>query len=499
MAETTQGSQGSVFISYSRKDKAFVQKLNDALDNAGVDAWVDWEGIELASDWMQTITTAIQGTDAFIFVISPDSINSKVCAEELELGLKLNKKLIPILHREPKKGQELHEKLAATNWVYLRDQDNFEETIPKLIESIQTDLEWVSMHTQLLNQATEWEGKNKNNSFLLGGTKLQDAEHWMAEASGKENRDILPLQADYISTSRTIATRNQRRLTITMSLLVVAAIVFGIFALIAREQAQAAEQDARASEATAVANEHIAATQRAIAEENQKIAEDNQKIAEDKTRLANAERSAAQAQILQSRAGELDTSTLLAIKSYQGNPSFQAENLIRINSSISAIPVAQIKQDGAIWNIEWSPDYAYFVTGNNSDPSDRNAVNKACVYQTSNGEENYCVTHSEDVNDAIFTKDGTLLVTASADKTVKLWNASDGSLVQELNFDGAVLDLDVNEKILAIGSENNLISFYYLDKPDLKPNPIQFEQNDGVSSVKFSPDGKTLAFGMQNG
>jgi len=42
MAETKPGSQGSTFISYSRKDKAFVQKLNDALDNAGVQAWVDW-------------------------------------------------------------------------------------------------------------------------------------------------------------------------------------------------------------------------------------------------------------------------------------------------------------------------------------------------------------------------------------------------------------------------------------------------------------------------
>jgi WD40 repeat protein len=69
MAETTQGANGSgsVFISYSRKDKAFVQKLNDALDAAGVQAWVDREGIELASDWMERITSSIQGTDAFLW------------------------------------------------------------------------------------------------------------------------------------------------------------------------------------------------------------------------------------------------------------------------------------------------------------------------------------------------------------------------------------------------------------------------------------------------
>src|SRR5215217_1030792 len=119
MSETNAGSNGSVFISYSRKDKAFVQKLNSALDEAGVQAWVDWEGIELASDWMETITQAIQGNDAFLFVISPDSLKSKICADELELGIKLNKKLIPILYREPTSSSKMHEKLASTNWVYL--------------------------------------------------------------------------------------------------------------------------------------------------------------------------------------------------------------------------------------------------------------------------------------------------------------------------------------------------------------------------------------------
>ena len=143
-----------------------VRKLNDSLDSSGGDAWVDWEGIPLSSDWMEEITRAIEGGDAFLFVISPDSLASKVCMEELELGLKYNKKLVPILYREPEKGQDMHEKLAATNWVYLREQDDYDATIPKLIESIQTDLGWVRQHTRLLQRATEWDDKKQNNSFL---------------------------------------------------------------------------------------------------------------------------------------------------------------------------------------------------------------------------------------------------------------------------------------------------------------------------------------------
>ena len=41
MTEQAAGANGRAFISYSRKDKAFVKKLNDALDKAGVHPWVD--------------------------------------------------------------------------------------------------------------------------------------------------------------------------------------------------------------------------------------------------------------------------------------------------------------------------------------------------------------------------------------------------------------------------------------------------------------------------
>lgn len=497
MTENHKDSNGSVFISYSRKDKPFIQKLNTALDAKGVRTWVDWEGIELASDWMETITGAIQSMDALIFVISPDSLKSKVCKDELELSLKLNKKLIPILYREPDSKIKMHDKLAATNWVYLRKQDDFEETIPRLVQSINTDLGWVRQHTQLLGQAIEWEKKNKNNSFLLHGSELEDAERWMAEASGKENREVLPIQAELISSSRITATRSQRRLVVSMSVLVIAAVVFGFAALVSRNRAQSAEAAAKSSEATAIANEHIAATQKAIAEENQRIAEANEKLAKEKTNLANAERSAAQAQILQSRAGELDTSTLLAIDSYQRNPSFLAENIIRINSSLLPIPVAQMSQGGAIWNIEWTPDHEYFVTGNGHDPADENVVNEACVWNGTSGKKLYCVQHENDVNDAIFSKDGKFLITASADQTVKFWGAANGELLNTLEFGGPILDLDVSDSVLAIGREDNFLTLFYFDKPDLKP--FDYEQVDGVKTVRFSPNGFLLAFGLQNG
>ena len=65
-----------VFISYSRKDTTFVRKLDARLREEGWDPWVDWEGIPLSADWWSEIEQGIEGADAFVFIISPDSVAS---------------------------------------------------------------------------------------------------------------------------------------------------------------------------------------------------------------------------------------------------------------------------------------------------------------------------------------------------------------------------------------------------------------------------------------
>lgn len=499
MTEQASGANGSVFISYSRKDKAFVRKLNDSLDKAGVHAWVDWEGIELASDWMKTISSAIQGTDAFLFVISPDSLKSKICAAELELCLQLNKKLIPILYREPEKRRKMHKSLADTNWVYMRREDNFKATLPKLIESINTDLNWVQQHTKLLGQATDWDRKNRSRSFLLGGERLEEAEHWQLEASSHASRRVLPVQAEFIDASRKYALRRGRFMLFGVSFALALSIILSVFAWVSRNEARVAEQ-------AAVNNAEIARQREQEAAIAQAFAEANEQKAEEKTNLANAQRSAALSQIYQSRPGELDTSTLLAIDSWQRSPSFEAEDLIRSNISLFPLPVARMKQDGPIFNIEWSPDYEYFVTGNKSDASNPEAKNEACVWRGADGAGMFCVEHDDDVTDALFSPDGKMVITASADKSVRFWNAADGALIQRLDFAGAVLDLDRSQTALAIGRADNNLTIYYFNKADVKPVSYEIvekinnvKQSFGIGTVKFSPNGVFLAFGTTTG
>jgi hypothetical protein len=74
----------TVFISYSRKDIAPVRRMHAALAAREHQTWVDWEGIPPTAEWMREIRGAVDAAQAFAFVLSPDSLASRVCREELE-------------------------------------------------------------------------------------------------------------------------------------------------------------------------------------------------------------------------------------------------------------------------------------------------------------------------------------------------------------------------------------------------------------------------------
>jgi hypothetical protein len=89
-----------VFISYAREDREFVRRLTDALEARGRESWVDWEGIEPSDTWRQSIRDAIDSADAFVLVLTPDSLRSQPCMEELDYASAGHKRLIVVLQRD---------------------------------------------------------------------------------------------------------------------------------------------------------------------------------------------------------------------------------------------------------------------------------------------------------------------------------------------------------------------------------------------------------------
>src|SRR6267378_181267 len=124
-----------LFISYSRKDKDFVRRLDEALKSRGREAWVDWEDIRPTEDFMQAIYGAIEGADSFIFVLTPDSIASIPCGREIAHAAAQNKRMVPIVAREVN-SDTVPEALRKLNWILCRDSDDFEKATDTLISAL---------------------------------------------------------------------------------------------------------------------------------------------------------------------------------------------------------------------------------------------------------------------------------------------------------------------------------------------------------------------------
>jgi DNA-binding beta-propeller fold protein YncE len=275
-----------VFISYSRRDKAFVQRLHHALAAEGRDTWVDWEDIEYTEDWWAGIQAGIEKADTFIFVISPDSVASEVCHEEINHAAAHNKRLVPIVYRDAPTDQ-VPEKLKHLNWLFFREDDDFDRVFQDLMRVMDTDLEWVKAHTRLTVRAVEWESYDRNDSFVLRGDDLKEAEQRLDQRD--KEPQLTELQVQYIVASQRSAIRRQR---LTLGGVAVGLIVAAVLAVIAFLMFQASQREA---------------AQRALAEDRAQSEADARATAVSIQTTAEAE-----ADVAATRAGEAQAAAYVA-------------------------------------------------------------------------------------------------------------------------------------------------------------------------------------------
>ncbi|MGG6269985.1 toll/interleukin-1 receptor domain-containing protein [Leptolyngbya sp. AN10] len=188
-----------VFISYSRRDQAFVRNLDAEFRKLNRSPWVDWDSIRKGEEWWAAIQHGIEGANTFVFVISPDSINSLVCQDEINYAALNNKRFLPIVHREGFDPGRVHPEISSHNWLFFRETDDFQSSFQELLKAIDTDLEYVRMHTRLLVRAIEWQEKFKDSSYLLRGSDLEAAEQWVINS---KKPPATHLQVQYIRSSR---------------------------------------------------------------------------------------------------------------------------------------------------------------------------------------------------------------------------------------------------------------------------------------------------------
>jgi WD40 repeat protein len=316
-----------VFISYAREDRAFVQRLHDALAAEGRQSWVDWEGIPASAKWMAEVRGAIDASDCFCFVVSPDSVESPVCREEAAHAAAANKRILPLLHREVP-DDLVPETVAAHNWIAFTN--GFEPAFAELVRALETDPEHLRAHTRLLVRSKEWES-SKDRSLLLRGQDLNQAETWLAASTGKEPAPTQG-QTAYVLASRKAAARRQRTIVGAVAIALVLSLVLSVIAVVQRGEARDAQ--ARAEE------------QRTLA----------------RTRAAESRSGELGALSLLQVEQDPELALLLAIEAAETARTETAETALRTAIGASHIE-ATIPEDSGVAELALSPDGSTLVTG----------------------------------------------------------------------------------------------------------------------------------------
>lgn len=85
-----------IFISYSRKNTEIVKQYTKALKDAGLNVWIDEDGIESGDEFKTKIVRAITKSKVFLFFSSVASNESPWTVKEVNVAVLLKKKIIPI-------------------------------------------------------------------------------------------------------------------------------------------------------------------------------------------------------------------------------------------------------------------------------------------------------------------------------------------------------------------------------------------------------------------
>ena len=202
--DSPEGDELRVFVSYSRDDLRFAGQLVAALNACGFECFIDREGISGGEKWKQRIGNLISEADTVVFMLSPASARSEICAWEVEEAARLGKRILPVNCR-PLEGASPPPRLRDLNYVFLYEDPKVKDSgfgtgLKTLVASLNTDFDWLREHTRYLQRATEWDSGGRPANRLLSGDAIAEAKDWAA-CRPKSAPEPTSLHLDFIRAS----------------------------------------------------------------------------------------------------------------------------------------------------------------------------------------------------------------------------------------------------------------------------------------------------------
>jgi hypothetical protein len=180
----------------------------------------------------------IAAADHFVFVISPDSCQSRVCSVEINTAVELSKSILPVAFRETPMDV-VPEAIGARQWIPCGAESDLASCAEQLRTLFTTSPDWLRRHTELTSRARDWQLARRRSALLRGGD-LKRAEQWLATSEGKQPPPSA-LQMEFIENSRKWR-RNSRTIGAGLAITAMVSAVVG-WLVIAAERRLSADNE----------------------------------------------------------------------------------------------------------------------------------------------------------------------------------------------------------------------------------------------------------------
>lgn len=195
----------SVFLSYSRRDLEEAEEISRHLKDKNFNVFRDMEDILPTEDWRDRLSELISEADAIVFLLSPASVDSEVCAWEIDLAARLGKKIAPIVIKDVE-GASIPPVLSRLNYIFATDRNRLQNAVLSLTDALSGHAEWARDYSKLLNRARNWEREGFTYEGLLGDSELVKASA-LLNARPTDYPKPIDLVFEYLKISQDHASR----------------------------------------------------------------------------------------------------------------------------------------------------------------------------------------------------------------------------------------------------------------------------------------------------